>query len=64
LDFTEHEDAASKHKNAKTGTADSCTLPCERGLPKIAADGADLVAYQQQRTAKLAGGFDPCSLTR
>ena len=64
LEYTEHEDSVSKHRSATSGTAESCTLAAERGLPKSTAAGADLVTYQQRKVERLSGGFDPCSLIR
>jgi hypothetical protein len=47
---------------ARSGTADACRLPGERGMPKSNASGEEWTRYHEQRTG--TGGFDPCSLIR
>ena len=54
-----------KRYRYRSGTVDACSLPADKGMPKRAATGDDLVAYQKrQRVDELKGGFDPCSLIR
>lgn len=64
LDFTEHEDARSTSRRAPRGTADSCTLPCERSLPKRNATRTTLERWNHDQSERLTGGFDPRSLIR
>ena len=63
-DASSIEDASGEHArySRRRRTVDSCTLPCERGLPKSNAAGEQLVAYQEQHGAHLVGGYNPLAL--